>query len=114
GGLSSSEDTGSPFSTDANIDVSLGSDDSGAEAAPVDSATPVGTVSGIVIDYTEGNGKGVVPGATVTVSFPGNPSASAPAPVTTDGNGLFTIPGVQAGVALEVGVSKPTDLVKGI
>jgi hypothetical protein len=44
------------------------------------------------------------------VSVPSNPSATVPSSVTSDANGLFTIPGVPAGVTLQINVSKPTAL----
>ena len=98
---------------DASLDGTLGQD-SGSDTGPADSAPPLGTVNGIVIDYTQGNGRGVVPGAVVSVSVPGNAAASVPASVTTDASGLFSIDGVPAGVTVQIGVSKPTDLVNGI
>ncbi|MGO8991772.1 MAG: hypothetical protein ACLQVI_00480 [Polyangiaceae bacterium] len=106
------EDSGSE---DATVDSTVIAQDSGqADTAPLDSAVPVGTINGVVIDYAQGLGKGVAPNAVVTLSIPGSPSANVPAPVTADVNGLFTISNVPAGVSLQISVTKPTDLVNQI
>ncbi len=105
----------SPASDDSGLDATIGSD-SGSDGGAPEAAAQLGTVSGIVIDYTEANGQGVVPGAVVSVSFPSTAPSSlvAPAPVTTDANGLFTIANVPAGVSLQISATKPTDLVNGV
>ena len=109
GGGAAPDSAVTPIS-DASVDVTL-SQDGGSDTGPTDSAPPLGTVSGIVIDYTQGNGKGVVPGAVVSVTPPGSATTLS---ATTDANGLFTIPNVPAGVSLQIEATKPTDLVKGI
>lgn len=97
---------------DATIDATLPPSEAGATdtGVVVDSGPQLGTVTGIVIDYTQGNGSGVVPGALVSISPPG---ASMAMTATTDASGLFTIAGVPSGT-LEINVSKAPDLVSGI
>jgi hypothetical protein len=98
---------------DATIDATLppaeaGTTDTGVN---VDSGPQVATVTGIVVDYTQGNGSGVVPGALVSISAPGTSAAMT---ATTDASGLFTIPGVPSRTTLEINVSKSPDFVNGI
>ena len=111
------EDTGVFTSgEDSGIDGTIIAQDSGpgTDTGALDGAQPFGSINGVVIDYTQANGRGVVPGATVAVTYPSNPSLAAPPSVTSDANGLFTIPSVAAGVPLEIGVTKETDLTNGI
>jgi hypothetical protein len=108
------EDTGAAIA-DASFDVTLTPEDAATDAGAPDSGPPVGTITGIVIDYSQGNGRGVVPRAVVSLSAPTAATPpSLPAPVTTDANGLFTITNVPVGLALQVGTTKATDFVNGI
>jgi hypothetical protein len=111
------EDTGVFTSgEDSGLDGTIIAQDSGpgTDTGALDAAQPEGSINGVVIDYTQANGRGVVPGATVAVTYPSNPSLAAPPSVTSDANGLFTIPSVAAGVPLEIGVTKETDLTNAI
>jgi hypothetical protein len=94
--------------------VDGGSQDAAASDADAgDAAIPVGTISGVAINYSQANGKGVLAGATVSISVPSNPSANIPN-VTTDANGVFSIANVPAGMPVQVAVTKPTDVANGI
>ena len=90
--------------------------EAGAETGPVESSTGMGTVSGVVVDYTQGNGQGVVPGAGISITVPGNTSFTALS-ATADLNGLFTVPNVPAGpvqITVTKGTTAPTGLLSGV
>jgi hypothetical protein len=112
----STEDAAPIVIPDASIDntippVEAGPPTDGGGDVAQDTSVPPGTISGVVFDYTQANGKGVLAGATVTVSVL---SSSAVIPtVTTDANGQFTVPNVPSG-QVQVSVSKATDLTAGI
>jgi hypothetical protein len=98
---------------DANIITSfdsgdanqVGSEDSGNVDAGEDAGPGTGTIVGVVVDYEQGNGVGVVPGATVSVL--NGPST------TTDAFGTFTLTNVTGGTVL-LNVSNATDLTNHI
>ncbi len=104
-------------SSEAGLDASIVLPDSASpDTGPEDSGPLLGTLTGLVIDYTQGNGRGVLPGAALSLSIPSGIAVPSPLPsgVTSDANGLFTITGVPAGVALQLTTTKSTDLQQGI
>jgi hypothetical protein len=80
-------------------------DDDGSTGDGADSHL-TGTITGVVINYSQGAGHGVLAGATVTVL--NGPS------VTTDAFGAFTLPGVSAGPRVQINVSSPTNKTLGV
>jgi hypothetical protein len=117
GGFVSTLPDGSFATTDGGLDATIAPVEAGSEdaAVQVEAAPQSGTITGLVIDYSQGNGQGVLPGAIVSVSAPNvaTPGTLPPA-VTADANGFFTLTNVPAGVALQLGATKPTDLVNGV
>jgi hypothetical protein len=111
GGGVAQEDSAFSTGEDAAMDSTIIPQEAGPgeDTGAPDASPGTGTINGIVIDYTEAKGRGVVPNATVSVTVPSN-SAATPLTTTADADGLFSITGVPAGVALEISVSKPSDL----
>ena len=71
-------------------------DNDGPETGPVEASNNTATIVGVVLDYTQGAGKGVVPSATLSV-------INGPT-VTAGADGTFTIPGLTPGrVQINVG-----------
>ena len=105
-----------PTSSDASFDATMIVEDAGPAAEASADGAAVGTLSGYVADFTQGHGEGVVAGAVVSIALPSGVTSGVTLPpsATTDPNGQFSIPNVPAGIPLLLGVTRPTDLARGI
>ncbi len=93
-----------------------GPDDAGAEAGsdatslpPVDAGGPTGTVVGTVLDFEQGPGRGVLPGARVSVV-----GASPAIEAVTDKSGAFVLSNVPAADRVLLSISHETDKVSHV
>jgi hypothetical protein len=91
---------------DGGEDAPFNEDAPTTDAPPNDAPPTTGTITGVVINYAQGNGLGVAPGATVSVG-------GTAFTTTTNAFGAFTLTGVPTGQVL-LNVSKPTDQVDGV
>jgi hypothetical protein len=83
-------------------------EDGGDDGSATDGPNATATVTGVVINYSQGNGRGVIPNATVTAL-----SGSTTVTTTSNAFGAFVLTGIPAG-QVQVSVSKATDETAGL